>query len=142
MISELIPKRSMSSCSTCPASRLLLGTLFGVAGFTHLVEPEIYLAMMPSYLPAHDLLILLSGIFEILLGGMLLFRRTHREARLGLVLLLIAVFPANLEMALHPERFPALSETLLWLRLPLQLVLIWWVILATRSDAPTCPAPH
>ncbi len=83
---------------------------------------------MPRWLPAHDPLILSSGVAQILGGIGLLVRRTRRAAAIGLILLLIAVFPANIEMLrVHELRgVPWWKETLLWLRLPLQAVLIWW----------------
>jgi len=83
---------------------------------------------MPRWLPAPDPLILSSGVAQILGGIGLLVRRTRRAAAIGLILLLIAVFPANIEMLRVRELrgVPWWKETLLWLRLPLQAVLIWW----------------
>jgi uncharacterized membrane protein len=110
-------------------SLYLLGAAFIGAGILHFVSPDTYRPIMPPYLPWHDGLIYLSGVFEILLGGMVLFPKTRKWGAWGLVLLLIAVFPANLYMAQtaadavgRPDYWPLVA----WLRLPFQLVLILW----------------
>jgi uncharacterized membrane protein len=82
--------------------------------------------MMPSYLPAHLVMVEISGAAEIMLGVLLLVPATRAVAAWGLIALLVAVFPANVQMALHPETFPEFSPRSLWLRLPLQAVLIAW----------------
>lgn len=112
--------------------RFFLSICFLVAGANHFLNSEFYLPMMPGYLPLHQELILLSGFLEMLFGILLLFESTLGIARFGLVALLIAVFPANIEMALHREHFPQYSPAILWLRLPLQAFIIWWVIVVTR----------
>ena len=104
----------------------LLGLLFIVAGANHFRDPKFYVPMMPPYLPWHRELIYLSGACEIVLGGLLLVPRYSPYAAWGLIALLVAVFPANLHMALHPADFPKFSETGLWLRLPVQGLLIAW----------------
>ena len=95
----------------------------------HLLKPAIYRPIMPSFLPAHDALIFISGLAEIAGGAGLLHYRTRRAACAGLILLLIAVFPANVEMlrVYRMHGTPWWSEWLLWLRLPLQALLIWWI---------------
>ena len=87
---------------------------------------------MPPYLTYHRALVLVSGVFEIALGILLLVPRTSHLAAWGLIALLIAVFPANLFMYQHSEQFPY-SPTLLLLRLPLQGLLILWAYHYTRS---------
>jgi uncharacterized membrane protein len=114
--------------------KYLLAVLFVAAGINHFVHPAFYLKMMPPYLPWHLALVYLSGAFEFLLGALVLFPRFTRLAGWGLVALLIAVFPANLYMAQNPHLFPNLSPTGLWIRLPFQLVLIWWAWWATKPD--------
>jgi uncharacterized membrane protein len=79
--------------------------------------------------------VLISGAAEIAGGLGVLFPPTRRAAAWGLVLLLVAVWPANLWMAQHPERFPGIPMWALWLRLPLQLPLIWWAWRYTREDS-------
>jgi uncharacterized membrane protein len=111
------------------ARRLSLGVIaaaFAAAGTLHFASPGFYLRIMPAYLPWHHALVLVSGAAEIAGGVGVLVPRLRRAAGIGLIALLVAVFPANLEMALHPGRF-GISPVLLWLRLPLQAVLIAWV---------------
>jgi uncharacterized membrane protein len=115
---------------------LLLSLAFVAAGGNHFVNPEVYLAIMPDYLPAHRLLVAASGVCEILGGIGVLLPRVRSLAGVGIVALLVAVFPANLQMALHPERFPDIPPVLTLLRLPLQILLVAWAWWATRSDAP------
>lgn len=119
-----------------PRQRRLLGALFILAGLNHFALPQAYQAIMPDYLPAHDALVAASGAAEIALGLLTFVPGARRLTRWGLVALLIAVFPANLHMALHAERFAGIPPALLWLRLPLQGVLIAWVWRATAADEP------
>lgn len=96
---------------------------------------------MPPSLPAPDALILLSGVAEVLGGTGLLVPRRRRAAGLGLMLLLVAVFPANVEMLrLYRARgVPWWGEALLWARLPLQGLLIWAVWRVSRRTAVRPP---
>jgi len=114
-------------------SQRLLVAFFTAAGALHFLRPGMYEDIMPGYVPAHHELVLASGAAEI--GGALgvVSQRTRRLAGLWLVATLLAVFPANVHMALHPDRYPSLSPGLLWARLPLQALAIWWVLAATRS---------
>ncbi len=114
--------------------KYLLATTFVLAGINHLLNPSFYLKMMPPYLPAHLFLIYLSGVFEIAFGVLLLVPKFSQRAALGLVALLIAVFPANIYMAQNTELFPEFTPTLIWLRLPLQLVLISWAFWYIKFD--------
>ncbi len=115
---------------------VLLAALFVAAGVAHFTRAEFYEKAMPDYIPAHRELVLLSGVFEILGGLGLLLPRTRRAAAWGLIALLVAVFPANLHMALNPERFPNIPEWALWVRLPLQIPLILWALVYTKPRAP------
>ena len=112
--------------------RYVFGALFVVAGVMHFVLPKVYASIMPPMLPAPVLLVYVSGVAEILGGVGVLVPSTRRMAAWGLVALLIAVWPANLEMAMHPERFASMPVWALWVRLPLQLPLIWWAWVYTR----------
>lgn len=105
---------------------LALAGFFIAAGALHFVVPGFYLAMMPSWLPAHRELVVVSGIAEIAGGLGVLLERWRRPAGIGLLLLLLAVFPANVQMLLN-ARAAGEPEGLLWLRLPLQLLFLWWV---------------
>lgn len=82
--------------------------------------------MMPPYLPWPLFLVYLSGILEIILGIMVIVPKLTRIAGWGLITLLIAVFPANIHMALNPDLFPSISPIALWIRLPFQAVFIAW----------------
>ena len=114
--------------------RLLMGAVYLVAGAGHFLATRVYMGIMPDYLPAHRELVWLSGAAEMAGGlGVLLPPPTRQTAAWGLVLLLIAVVPANVWMVQHPERYPTVPQWALWVRLPLQLPLIWWAWRYTRS---------
>jgi uncharacterized membrane protein len=114
--------------------RLFLAALFIVAGTSHFLFPEPFVRIVPPFLPAPFTLVYLSGFFEIA-GGLGLLSGVARLAAYGLIALLVAVFPANVYMALEPARAgaAAVSPLLLWLRLPLQVVLIGWLLWSTDS---------
>jgi uncharacterized membrane protein len=112
--------------------RYLFAILFILAGVLHFVFTPKYVSIMPPYLPAPTLLVQISGICEILGGLGLLVPVTQQAAACGIIALLVCVMPANLNMALHPNQWPAIPAWLLWLRLPLQLPLIYWAWLYTR----------
>ncbi|MGF1518312.1 MAG: MauE/DoxX family redox-associated membrane protein [Nodosilinea sp.] len=114
----------------------LLAAFFVVAGLNHFVNPGFYLAIMPPYLPWPRGLVYLSGFLEVALGILLLVPRFTALAAWGLVALLIAVFPANIHMAINADLFPQFSAIALWLRLPLQFVLIVWAYWYTRPSRP------
>jgi uncharacterized membrane protein len=116
------------------ASLILLAVVFVAAGLNHFIMPELYVRMMPAYLPAHLELVYLSGLFEVLGGAAVVLPRLRSVAGWGLVVLLVAVFPANLHMAFRAESFPGLPPLALWGRLPIQGVLIAWAWWATRPD--------
>lgn len=118
-----------------PILKVLLGILLVGAGINHFLSTGFYLRMMPPYLPWHAELIYISGVAEVLLGFFLLIRQSSTMAAWGIMALLVAVFPANLQMALHPSTFPEFSPVALWLRLPLQAVLLAWAYWYTRPDA-------
>lgn len=106
--------------------KVLLALFFVGAGINHFLRIGFYLRMMPPYVPWHLAMVQISGVAEVALGALLLIPATARTAAWGLIALLIAVFPANMQMALHPDTFPELSPRALWLRLPIQAVLIAW----------------
>ena len=114
--------------------KILLAILLIAAGANHFFNAPFYLRIMPPYLPRPLLLVYLSGLAEVLLGGLLLVPGFTRAAAWGVVALLIAVFPANLHMAVNPGLYPEYGEAALWARLPLQLLLIAWAYWYTRPD--------
>jgi uncharacterized membrane protein len=111
--------------------------LFVVAGALHFIAPGTYERIMPPYLPLHRELVYVSGALEIAGGLGLLDQRTRRIAGVGLILLLVAVWPANVQMLLDAQaaRKPLWWVALLWARLPLQLMLIAWVWRASHHRA-------
>jgi uncharacterized membrane protein len=112
--------------------RFTLGGLFILAGILHFLNPDMYLRIMPPYLPWHPELVAVSGAFEVVLGVLLLIRRTVALAAWGLIALLIAVFPANIHMAINTGLYNEYSPVAIWIRLPLQGVLIAWAYWFTR----------
>ena len=117
--------------------KYLMSAFFVLAGLNHFRDPSFYLRIMPPYLPWHLFLVYLSGGFEIGLGVLLLFPKLTRIAGFGLIALLIAIFPANIHMAANPKLYPDINPIALWIRLPLQGVLVAWAYWYTRpGDAP------
>lgn len=116
------------------ALRLLAAVGFCVTGALHFTHTSAYTNVMPPWLPAHEPLVHLSGVAEIVGGLGLVPASTRRAAGWWLIATLVAVFPANVHMALNPERFDVPGgAAALWARLPLQLVLILWVRRAMRA---------
>ena len=111
----------------------LMAGLYMLAGINHFVTPDFYQKIMPPWLPWHFELIYISGAAEIALGLLLLFPQTRRAAAWGIIALLIAVFPANIQMMVnyYQEQNPNLWVAVL--RLPLQLLLIWWAYKVARK---------
>ncbi len=114
--------------------KVVLGLLFIGAGLNHFISPDFYLRIMPPFLPWHRELVYISGAAEMLLGVLLLIRKTSIIAAWGLLALLVAVFPANLHMALNSSAFPELPPAALWVRLPFQAVLMAWAYCYTKPD--------
>lgn len=110
------------------------GPLFILTGILHFVIPRAYESIMPDYLPAQRELVYASGVAEIAGGAGLLHPRTRRAGMWLSIATLIAVFPANLHMALNPERYDV-PDWALWARLPLQALLIGWAWAAGRPHA-------
>ena len=95
-------------------------------GIQHFIDPDFFLAIMPDYLPLHLEAVYLSGVFEILLGGMLLFKEYRKVAGWGLIALLLAVFPANIYLAQNEiaQQSINISQTAAIVRLPFQALFI------------------
>jgi uncharacterized membrane protein len=113
--------------------RLPLALFFLGAGILHFVKPGAYEATVPDPLPGQREIVYVSGVAEIAGALALLDRRTAPWAGWWLIALLIAVFPANVNMAVNAERFRAVPEAVLWVRLPIQALLIAWV---WRASSP------
>jgi uncharacterized membrane protein len=118
------------------AARIALGVTFVAAGALHFLRPRMYMAIMPPYVPAHRELVYASGVAEIA-GGLAALhprREVQRFGGLWLAATLVAVFPANLHMALNPEDYKSIPPAALWSRLPVQGAIIAWALAATRPD--------
>ena len=111
-----------------------MGILYVAAGALHFMFTPRYIAIVPAWLPAHRVLVLISGAAEIAggLGILAPSPAVRRAAAWGLVALLITVLPANINMALHPASFSTIPEWALWARLPMQAPLVYWAWRYTR----------
>jgi uncharacterized membrane protein len=116
-----------------PIVRTLIALAMVAVGAMHFADPEPFIRIVPSVLPAPRMLVLISGAFEIAGGLGLLWPRTRRLASWGLIALFLAVFPANINMAINEIQLQP-TDTMpvwgMWLRLPLQALFIaaaWWV---------------
>ena len=109
--------------------------LYFLAGVNHFWHTEAYIKIMPSYLPYHDALVIISGVCEILFALLLLPTQTRRWAAWGIIFLLIAVFPANVQMMLNYLHEDNTSLVLSIIRLPLQILLIWWAYTFTKKQS-------
>lgn len=107
--------------------------LYILAGLNHFRNPKMYMKIMPQYIPWHLPIVYISGVVEVILGVMLMFPATRIWGAWGIIILLILVFPANVQMAMD---FYVRKNPYLWiaiLRLPLQVLLVWWAYLYTKS---------
>ena len=102
----------------------IMSIFYILVGIKHFTNVEWFMKIMPPYLPYHKELVYLSGIFEIILGGMLIFENTRFVGCYGLILLLIAVFPANIYLAQTNGLALNTSAIVAWGRLPFQAVFI------------------
>ncbi|MEO6135668.1 MAG: MauE/DoxX family redox-associated membrane protein [Ginsengibacter sp.] len=103
------------------------------AGINHFWHPEMYINIMPPWIPWHKFLVIFSGIFEVLFAVLLIFSSTRRLAAWCIIGLLVAVFPANIQMMVN---YINESNPKLWIsiiRLPIQIILIWWAYGFTKK---------
>jgi uncharacterized membrane protein len=126
----------MSRRSIKTVLRWVLTGFMVLAGLNHFLDPAPYLGMMPPVLPAPLTLVYVSGVAEMLCGLGLILPATRRLAAWGMIALFVAVFPANLNMAINhlPLGTTSVPAWALWARLPLQVVLIAWAWWYTRDD--------
>ncbi|MDZ7716589.1 MAG: DoxX family protein [Balneolaceae bacterium] len=117
-------------------SRILIAGIFLLMGLLHFIRPEPFMKIMPDYIPWHKAMVYISGIAELLGGAGMLIGETRTAAGYGLIILLFAVFPANIDMA--QKAFQQYGLTLrtwiLLLRLPLQFVLMYWIYWAAVAS--------
>ena len=120
------------------ASQRALAAFFTFAGVMHFVIPKRYEAIVPPYVPiSPQRAVVVSGVAEVAGGLAVVPEATRGLARWWLIALLVAVFPANIHMAVSPEAIRGLDPArvptwALWARLPLQPLMVWWVWRATR----------
>jgi uncharacterized membrane protein len=118
------------------ASRTALAAVFTFAGTLHFVRPRPYEAIVPPPFPKRES-VAISGVAEIAGALAVLHPATRPAGRWGLIALLLAVFPANVYMAVSPEKIPGMGNKIprwaLWARLPLQPLAMLWVWRATTD---------
>ena len=115
-------------------SLILMVLLYLAAGINHFIHPEPYRSIMPPWLPFHSAFIAISGVCEILFALLLLQKRTRVVAAWLIIALLVAIFPANIQMFINYGRS---GNPLLWIaivRLPVQGLLIWWAFGFTKES--------
>ncbi len=103
-------------------------------GVLHFATPGWFVAIVPAALPSPLALVIVSGAFEILGGVGLLVPRARRAASIGLALLYVAVFPANINMIVDSQASHGIAPMWLWARLPLQIVFIAWALYVGRTE--------
>lgn len=110
-----------------------MGCVYVLAGANHFISPTFYLAIMPPWLPWHLALVYLSGVAEIVCGLLLLVNKTRRLGGWLTIALLVAIYPANIQMLLdfYHQHNPALWVAVV--RLPLQVLFIYWAWLCTNK---------
>jgi uncharacterized membrane protein len=121
-------------------ARHFLAVFFFIAGLNHFLNPKPYLSMMPKSLPAHEALNIISGLAEMLGGIGVLIPSVRRFTGWCLIILLIAIFPANINAAVNGWEGVSIPAWLLWARLPLQFALIYWVYFACLLPKPALVA--
>lgn len=114
------------------AAKLFAGPGLMFTGILHFVIPRTFQAIVPDWLPAHRALVYASGVAEFAAGAGTLHPRTRRRAgQLG-ILTMVSVYPANVDMALHPETYDQIPAAALYARLPLQGLFIYWIWKVTQ----------
>ena len=126
--------------------RALLAVAMIMVGIMHFTNEPFFTKIVPAWLPAAKLLVYVSGVCEMTLGAMVLVPKTRKLAGWGLTALYVAVFPANVNMVVHPELGGTLPHWTLWLRLPFQVLFIVYALWVTealpaKKAATLSPAP-
>lgn len=112
-----------------PWHQYLLAVLFILGGVNHFRKPKLYERIMPSYIPAHSSLVLASGIIEMIFGFMLISQESQKIGAIGIIVLLILFIPIHIYMLNNKEASLNLPRWVLILRIPLQILLIYWAYL-------------
>lgn len=119
-----------------PIIVIVVAVFFIGAGLLHFVLLDFFSSIVPPYFNNPEALVKISGVFEILGGVGVLVQRTRKWAAYGLIALCVAVLPANVHMAMNPDQFADIPVVLLYLRLPLQALVIWVIWKAGQSQNP------
>lgn len=107
-------------------SLYLLAALYIGAGCLHFAIPGFYRGIIPPYIPAARELVYLSGLAEVLLGILVLFRRTRKLACTGIIVLLLGFLPVHIYLIQTAGQAAHISATFAWLRIPIQGLFIYW----------------
>lgn len=116
---------------------LLIALFFFAGGVAHFVMADAFITAMPGYVGYHKELVFISGVFEILGAIGILLPQTRLISAYGLMALIVAVYPANINMALNAGNYKGIPELLLYIRLPLQFLFlwfVWWSVSAERRQ--------
>ena len=116
--------------------RFAFAAFMVAAGVNHFVDPDFYLSLMPPWLPWHEPLVFWSGVAEVAAGLGVLIPPIRRWAGWFAIAVLLAVFPANVWMAVDSSVWPDVPTWARWARLPFQAFFIWWAWIVTKPDAP------
>lgn len=109
-----------------PWHQYILALIFIIGGFFHLQKPKIYIKITPPYIPFKKTVVLITGIIEMIAGFMLITKETQTYGAVIICIMLLAFFPVHLHMLINKEASLKLPKWVLWLRLLLQFVLIYW----------------
>lgn len=117
--------------------KALLATFFILAGINHFRSPEFYLNIMPDYVPAHELMVQLSGVTEIVAGIMLLIPGLSRWGAWFIIAHLVVFFTVHFWMIQHAaDRYAEVPLAVLWARIPLQVIFIVWAMWYINDGKP------
>jgi uncharacterized membrane protein len=110
------------------------GLFYVAQGINHFWHSGMVMRLMPTHYSHPYGLVIISGVAEILGGVGLLVERTRRVAAWGIILMLVVYFDVHIFMVMHAERFTGIPVWVLWLRIPLQFLLIWWAWVYARRE--------
>lgn len=116
-------------------ARFFAGPVMFVAGLNHFLNPAFYESIMPRYVPAHTEFVYASGVAEMLGAAAVMYPKTRRAGGVFSIAVLVAIFPANVHMAMNPDDYPDIPEWALYARLPLQALFVYWVWLAALRES-------
>ena len=112
---------------------VIMTTFYVIAGAYHFINPDFYKKIMPPWLPGHYFIIYFTGVCEIVFGLLLIPKQTRKPAAWCIIVLLVVVFPGNIQMMLNYWHDQSPYLWLAILRLPLQLLLICWAYMFARN---------